>query len=213
MGTHPGATQDEGMINNSEYLQARFMIEPSSDGNCQVMECSRSGADVKQKLSGCQGGSTTCLASVTDIDGHQRFIEQTVDHFCICPVLSDYECIASIETVDPPNFVVSLTAPDREIFTSIVDELREADAIPRLVQISNSSDQSELQPIEFAIDSITEKQREAIRIAVERGYYEKPRGATLADLAAELDISRSAVSQRLTAVESKMVYKLVETQA
>lgn len=40
-------------------------------------------------------------------------------------------------------------------------------------------------------------QREALRVASERGYFDVPRGATLEDLGTELGISRQAVSFRL----------------
>lgn len=45
--------------------------------------------------------------------------------------------------------------------------------------------------------SITDDQREALLTALEAGYFEIPRRATLVDLSAELSISDSAVSQRL----------------
>jgi predicted DNA binding protein len=44
---------------------------------------------------------------------------------------------------------------------------------------------------------LTDPQREALVAALARGYFEVPRRATLADLAADLGVSDSAVSQRL----------------
>lgn len=44
---------------------------------------------------------------------------------------------------------------------------------------------------------LTVEQREALRIALEEGYFDVPRGATLVDLAEKLGISDSAVSQRI----------------
>jgi predicted DNA binding protein len=48
-----------------------------------------------------------------------------------------------------------------------------------------------------ALAGLTDPQREALESAVEMGYFEVPRRATLTDLAAELGVSDSAVSQRL----------------
>jgi predicted DNA binding protein len=45
--------------------------------------------------------------------------------------------------------------------------------------------------------ALTDTQRETLAAAVARGYFEVPRRATLADLAADLGVSDSAVSQRL----------------
>jgi len=44
---------------------------------------------------------------------------------------------------------------------------------------------------------LTEPQREALVLAVERGYYDIPRDCTTVDLAEELDISDQAVTERL----------------
>lgn len=44
---------------------------------------------------------------------------------------------------------------------------------------------------------LSEKQREAIRLAWERGYFDIPRGVDLVEVAAELGISDSAASQRM----------------
>ncbi|ELY66861.1 helix-turn-helix domain-containing protein [Natrinema versiforme] len=44
---------------------------------------------------------------------------------------------------------------------------------------------------------LTEGQRSALVLAYSRGYFDSPRGATQADLADELEISRQAVSSRL----------------
>ncbi|SER53694.1 helix-turn-helix domain-containing protein [Natrinema salaciae] len=44
---------------------------------------------------------------------------------------------------------------------------------------------------------LTPVQRETLRLAYERGYFEEPRDASVEDLAAELGISSSAVSSRL----------------
>lgn len=46
-------------------------------------------------------------------------------------------------------------------------------------------------------DGLTSCQRETLRLAHERGYFEVPREATLGDLAADLGVSNQAVSERL----------------
>lgn len=59
--------------------------------------------------------------------------------------------------------------------------------------------------IEIEIDILTAKQRQTLELALKRGYYDRPREADLTDLAEELDISKSAVSQRLRTAERKLV--------
>ena len=46
-------------------------------------------------------------------------------------------------------------------------------------------------------DGLTVQQRQTLLLAYERGFFDIPRRATAAELAAELDVSRQAVSERL----------------
>lgn len=60
---------------------------------------------------------------------------------------------------------------------------------------------------------MTEVQRQTLLRAVEAGYYSDPREATLTELAAEFDVSKSAVSQRLQGAETTIVRRVVEEMA
>lgn len=57
--------------------------------------------------------------------------------------------------------------------------------------------------------ALTDKQRQAIELAAERGYYEVPAEATIEDLAAELDLSPSAFGKRLKRAERTVVLQAV----
>jgi predicted DNA binding protein len=52
---------------------------------------------------------------------------------------------------------------------------------------------------------LTPEQREALILAVQRGYFTSPRKATLADLAPELDISQQALSMRIRRANEKVL--------
>lgn len=60
-------------------------------------------------------------------------------------------------------------------------------------------------------DGLTDRQREALRIAYERGYFDVPRNASLEDIAAELDISTSSVSERLRRAQTELIEGTVAT--
>lgn len=53
-------------------------------------------------------------------------------------------------------------------------------------------------------DRLTERQREVLDVAVAAGYYEDPREATHADLAADLDVSPTTVSEHLRRIERRV---------
>lgn len=54
-------------------------------------------------------------------------------------------------------------------------------------------------------DGLTDRQREALRTAHGMGYFEVPRGASLDDVAAELDISASSLSERLRRAQTHLI--------
>lgn len=63
------------------------------------------------------------------------------------------------------------------------------------------------QPTDLASDgtTLTERQREVLSLAFERGYFEYPHGTTIEQLATELDITDTAVSKHLWRGLSKLV--------
>lgn len=54
-------------------------------------------------------------------------------------------------------------------------------------------------------ESLTDRQREVLQVAFERGYYDVPRRASTAELAAELDLDDSTVSEHLQRAERNIV--------
>jgi predicted DNA binding protein len=67
-------------------------------------------------------------------------------------------------------------------------------------------------PCLVAIDDVTDLQLATVTFAVEEGYYDDPKDAQLSHIAAEFGCSKSAVSQRLTGVERKLVHSFVDAQ-
>lgn len=192
------------------HLTAIVRVEPASEARCAVAETTESDA-VNQNLIERAGG-TECRADVECQDGSSSFVETTTGEGCICPALRTHDCVSSIESVERGEIVLSLSIPDRDELAGIIETLRETGATVRLQRITAPNGERTNNCYEFEIDSITEKQREAVVAAIKAGYYDTPREADLADLAEELGISRSAVSQRLTAVEAKLVTELCRAE-
>jgi len=57
---------------------------------------------------------------------------------------------------------------------------------------------------------LSDRQREAVEVAVELGYYDRPRGATHADVAAELGVTPSTASRHLQTAEAKLVTAAID---
>lgn len=99
---------------------------------------------------------------------------------------------------------VVLEVPDHETLVSVLNSVSETEGSVRTENITTSTLSADAS-VTINLGELTDKQREALNLAVEYGYYDQPRDATLADLASELDISKSAVSQRLRSAETKLV--------
>lgn len=82
--------------------------------------------------------------------------------------------------------------PSREALTAFRETVNEAELGLDVTRVSQS-DRSTADPEE----ELSEPQREALDLAVARGYYSIPRKATTAELADELGISDQAVVERL----------------
>jgi predicted DNA binding protein len=81
--------------------------------------------------------------------------------------------------------------PDREAAQRLWDFATDHDVDVELVRINEYGS-----VLEHSY-GLTEAQREAVLVALEVGYFDEPRGATLAELASELDISKPSASRLL----------------
>jgi len=87
----------------------------------------------------------------------------------------------------------------------VVGALREALDHVRLVRLAVVEGPEATEQVTFDLSALTPKQREGLELAVVRGYFDNDRNVELGDLAAEIEISKSALSQRLRAAQAKLV--------
>lgn len=197
-------------------LRARLSITPDFASGCPVVRTNRSIDEFARSLKmeftdSCRGESDCfsdcgeCHAQVTygSDSEQQEYVKSTVTAHCICPVFEQHDCITEITGVSGDSVIMTVTVQSRDELRSIVTALDGVEAtvsVERLVQGGDCSTMTEIDA-----SSITDKQEEALELAVESGYYEKPRRTDLGTLADELGISESAASQRLNAAETKLV--------
>ncbi|EMA06379.1 helix-turn-helix domain-containing protein [Haloferax denitrificans] len=72
---------------------------------------------------------------------------------------------------------------------------------------------SEASASDESSDNLTDRQREALTLAVSRGYYESPRQVTSEELAAELGISQPSLSSLLRRGERQLITSSLGMQA
>ncbi|WP_224926130.1 helix-turn-helix domain-containing protein [Saliphagus infecundisoli] len=122
------------------------------------------------------------------------------------PMPSTYEARRSKGIL--PRFPISIRdgwasgeqVTSQEQLSELTTELAAADIPYEILSLTQSYDSNGL---------LTERQREVITKAVERGYYDSPRGCTLVGLAETMDVNQSAVSGVLHRAESKIIKEFV----
>lgn len=191
----------------SHRLYAEFEITPAASLSCPLASFESDVTDVRQQLCGEE-----CHIEATLID-ESAAGEPTVTHRkgptdpdCHCLVFLEYDCIPRITEITGRTILIETYLPERERLTGLIEELKRVTdglSLPRLIRI-DAGDSPGQKTVTLNLHRVTEKQREAALNAVAAGYYESPREATVGELAADLGISKSALSQRLTAVESKL---------
>lgn len=195
-----GSIDDRTTTTDVGPLDVELAVETDSAAGCPLR--GREVEAVKQSVTrGDREAAGTCQVAIDGAEdaGYER---TSVGEACPCATLQEHDCIADLEAVTDGRLRFSLVVPGRAELRSIVDDLRATGATVSVERIHTGGAGSDGAASETGL---TDKQREALALAIESGYYERPRGATLDDLAAELDVSRSAVSQRLTAIERKLV--------
>ncbi|SDQ44024.1 helix-turn-helix domain-containing protein [Natronobacterium texcoconense] len=192
-------------------IRAVLEVEPADSVGCALVEETPNATSVTQTI-GSRDSCTVCRVAATvreEDELETKYLSTEVSDHCVRTTLDRFECITDLEGVDDGALVVSVVVDDRAGLTSILDALEETGADVRLRRIGQGEDGDD-GTIELDAMAITDKQREAAKLAVERGYYETPRRTDLEALATELDVSKSAVSQRLNAVERVLIRRLVD---
>jgi predicted DNA binding protein len=208
-----GSSSTDGAV-ATEPLRARLRVEPDERAGCAVLAAGERGDDVVRTA--CQAtdpDADACRVAVTVESGDERqreFVSGTTDEYCVCLAFDDVECAAEIEGFRGSTLAVTVTVPHREALRDLVAALRAREATVQLEQVLPLDVGDARRELRIDAHAVTGKQREAIRVAVDLGYYERPRGADLDDVADALGVSRSAVSQRLNAAEATLIDGFVD---
>lgn len=110
---------------------------------------------------------------------------------------------------DPPLYVTFRIA-DRSTLRKVIEKYQSMGPSVQTVTIVDPKNERS-EPLSIEVGHLTEKQWEALRVAHDKGHYSSPRGGHLDEIAEELGISKSAVSQRLRAAESKIIPAILGT--
>ncbi|MFP8954921.1 helix-turn-helix domain-containing protein [Natrialbaceae archaeon A-arb3/5] len=117
---------------------------------------------------------------------------------------NSFSGVAKMEStiITPEGWRETKVFKNYEIFNEFRMAFEDNDTSFDLISITPDPSESEDQ----LQDGLTERQREALRLAISRGYYESPRQVTAEELAEELDISQPSLSALLRRGERRLLF-------
>ena len=211
MADHEATAEADESV-TTHRLYAEFEITPSAELSCPLEELDGEIGAIDQQLTGedCHTDTTVTRQREpsTDQSPDTELVhtKTELDAMCHCPVFVEYDCLPQVTAVDDGKLIVETYLPDRSRLTELIDALGEVTggvSLRRLTRLS-AADSDPTDQVTLELADLTSKQREAATTAVANGYYGTPRETSVGELATELGISKSAMSQRLNTVESKL---------
>jgi predicted DNA binding protein len=125
--------------------------------------------------------------------------EYTDEAKLVSPVISAANGVILDMENDGDAWVITVWMPERTELAHLWDYARQNDIDIELLRVNEYASLGETDA------GLTDSQREALLVAVDGGYFEEPRDATLGEIAAELGISQPAASGLLRRGTKRLV--------
>lgn len=187
--SRPGASQDEaGPIDVELAVSLPATCGCPLQGTCAPT--------VRRTAAGDPSAKDDCRL-VIGTGEDTAFTTAKIGEQCLCPTFDDHDCVWEILEVSTETIHVALTLPERSTLPSLVTELEN-------IGVSVSTERILPTHLDPDDELLTDQQREAFLVALEQGYYERPRRTDLTEIGEALGISKSAASQRLTAARNRI---------
>ena len=154
-----------------------------------------------------QIGDTCECEVVTEGTPDVLRLERERGEDCLADLFHRHDCLPDVTGVRDQSLRIAVHPPDRETMAALVSDIRTAGYPVRTERIRDFQSADGVVRSLALIDRsvLTDKQRQAVELAVASGYYDETKRATLETIARELDISQSALSRRLRAAEAKLL--------
>ncbi|ELZ39884.1 helix-turn-helix domain-containing protein [Halorubrum tebenquichense] len=191
---------DAAGADGDRRLRVDLDVDPAAEGGCPIVAESDDAASVAVNAVG-----DDCVVDVTTPDGEVRRGTGAVDEDCLCHAFGRVGCAPHFRRVEDGTILVTAYVDDRDAVRGLVEELRGVVDRVRLVRLAVVEGPDATEQVTFDLSSLTPKQRRGLELAVVRGYFDDDRDVRLRELADELGISKSALSQRLRTAQAKLV--------
>ncbi|MDQ2051749.1 helix-turn-helix domain-containing protein [Natronolimnohabitans sp. A-GB9] len=149
----------------------------------------------------------------TTIDGSDLHV---IVQSCACPIeesiirrFERHNCVHLPPTVYRNGWehysAIGFDESDVTALLAELDEDREIDVLSKTSIEERHVPHSSLFSVDRLFDGLTDRQLEALRIALDAGYYDQPRNASVAELAEETTVARATFEEHLRKAENKLV--------
>jgi hypothetical protein len=221
----PDGIANETVEPVEESRGTRVVLEMAPDGDCFMDDLEGAIVDVKADYTDgiCRCDVTVCggdgdCGCGEDYecdceddgagDGDCEVVHVTAPVCDCCPgvIFAEYGCVPRILERKEGSFVIATYVSSVDVVSDLVSELRRVCSrveVRSLVNTDACEGSSETREVDLS--AVTGKQRQALALAVDAGYYDTPQTASLDELAEEFDISPSALSQRLARAEGTLL--------
>lgn len=186
---------------DSRRLRVDLDIEPGREWDCPIVSETDSVTEVNVNAVGEE--CNVDLKPAGD-EGMIRAKGEVSDD-CLCYVFQQFGCVPHIQRVEQGTMLVTTYVDDRAVIRELIENLKSILGHVRLVRLAVVEGPDATEQVTFDLSSLTPKQRQGLELAVVRGYFDDDRDVDLGELADELDISKSALSQRLRTAQAKLV--------
>ncbi|MFA9425525.1 helix-turn-helix domain-containing protein [Natronorubrum sp. A-ect3] len=178
--------------------------------DCQMLEVTAPDIGDEAVLEAIDSLGTVLHTTADSTDLHV-FVQS-----CACPIeesivrrFERHNCVHLPPTVYHNGWehysVIGFDEGDVNALLAELDADREVDVLSKTSIEERHVPHSSLVSVDRLFDGLTERQLEALRIALDAGYYDQPRGASIAELAAETTVARATFEEHLRKAENKLV--------
>jgi hypothetical protein len=182
-------------------LRVDLEVDPADEWECPIVSQTENASDVTVNA---VGDECTVEVEPAGEEGIRRGRGEVTDD-CLCRVFQEFGYVPHVRRVEAGSAIVTSYVDDRDAVREIITALREILDRVRLVRLAVVTGPDSTEQATVDLSALTPKQREGVELAVVRGYFDADADVSLGELADELDISKSALSQRLRAAQAKLV--------
>jgi len=203
---HDGGRQDE------LKLWAEMEIQPPSRLHCPLIEYENVAVEHLEHVI----SDGVCMLEVDTGDGgnstYSTHLESEMNEHCLCTVFLAHGCIPRIIETNGSDGIVGTALPDRDTLRDIVYDINQSGGSVKLTELTQAVPDDDTDDSWVDLSSLTEKERTTVQLATNLGYYERPRKATLNEIANHFDVTKQSISYLLNSAEGKIVTAIFDSR-